>query len=150
MTVLINTELRSMWPIVLPAVSWEIFYIVSWVSVTSQLNKTFAVCLVLFYASVYITHLNFHAGITVYEQNACAYRHTHSRLLTNYNSSLNQRFDIWHWIMQTLSVSSFQVYNSVTVKHTLIWSFHNFLWCNFMCPVWNKTVARGHVRSQWV
>lgn len=42
---------------------WEIFHIVLWVSVISQLNKTSAVCLMFMQAS--IRSLNFHFAIAV-------------------------------------------------------------------------------------
>lgn len=49
-------EQRSTWPVVFSELSWEIFHIVSWVSVTSQLNKTCSV----FGVSMFMCHLALH------------------------------------------------------------------------------------------
>lgn len=108
-------EQRSMWPIVFAALSWEIFRIVSWVSVTSQVNKTSEVGLVFVCLCVCLCSLFTFAccHYCIYEGIVCSHHgltqtqeHSHSR---------KGQFLIWNVQIQTLT--------NVTVKCFMVSNF---------------------------
>lgn len=119
-----------MWPIVFPALSWEIFRIVPCVSVTSQLNKTCAVCLML--VCLCVSLLNFRAGL---DAPIHAYIHTHTHSHTNTHAEIEERAHSRKWQITKFLASNVQIQSErVTVKSSAISQFRSQALC---CILWS-------------